>query len=75
MKLIVISNPENIPNETERVSALFENGLEIFHVHKPNSSDLEIQNYIQQFLRIELSISYILEASMTSLFRRLVFIL
>lgn len=47
MKLIVISPPENIQNETEIVNALFEAGLEIFHVHKPSFSDEEIENYIR----------------------------
>ena len=49
MRLIVISPTKNISNEIEIVNSLFENGLEIFHIHKPNFSQQEIQNYIQQF--------------------------
>jgi thiamine-phosphate pyrophosphorylase len=49
MKLIVISPSENIPNELEIISSLFENGLEIFHVYKPNFSGKEIENYIKGF--------------------------
>ncbi len=49
MKLIVISHQIKIPYETESVMSLFENGLEIFHVHKPNFSETGIQNYLKQF--------------------------
>ena len=49
MRLIVISPAKDISNEIEIVNSLFENGLEIFHIHKPNFSAEEIQNYIQQF--------------------------
>lgn len=59
MKLIVLSPPENFPNEKEIIISLFENGLEIFHLHKPNFSKEEIRpgesvlwrikNFIQQF--------------------------
>ena len=49
MKLIVISHPTVFPNEHRVIESLFENGLEIFHIHKPNFSEQEIQNYIQQF--------------------------
>ena len=49
MKLIVISHPTFFPNEHRVIESLFENGLEIFHIHKPNFSEQEIQNYIQQF--------------------------
>jgi thiamine-phosphate pyrophosphorylase len=48
MKLIVISSPENSSDEIEIVSALFENGLEIFHIHKPNFSKEETKNFIHQ---------------------------
>ena len=49
MKLIVISHPSIFPNEHLVITSLFENNLEIFHIHKPNFSKQEIQNYIQQF--------------------------
>lgn len=65
MKLIVISHPTNFPNEKEIIISLFENGLEIFHLHKPNfsvrqngrtpsfSGEEEIKNFIQQFPKKE----------------------
>ena len=48
MKLIVISPPENVSNEKETIIYLFENGLEVFHVYKPNFSKEEIKKYVQQ---------------------------
>ena len=38
MKLIVISNPTVFPDEPQLINALFEEGLEIFHVRKPGLS-------------------------------------
>ncbi|MBI3501777.1 MAG: thiamine phosphate synthase [Bacteroidetes bacterium] len=49
MKLIVISSPENIPNEIGIINSLFENGLEIFHIHKHDFSEEEIKNYFGRF--------------------------
>ena len=49
MKLIVISSPVSVPNEIGIIESLFENGLEIFQIHKSNFSEEETQNYIQQF--------------------------
>lgn len=49
MKLIVISSPLPVKDEIEIIASLFENGLDIFHVHKPSFTEKEIQNYIQQF--------------------------
>lgn len=49
MKLIAISPAENTPNETGEIIALFEKGLEIFHVHKPGLSSGELQNYTRRF--------------------------
>lgn len=56
MKLIVISSPVPVPNEHQIINSLLEEGLlagqaglEIFHVHKPNFSQEEIQNYLQHF--------------------------
>ena len=48
MKLIVISSPTPVPNEHEIINSLFEEGLEIFHVHKPDFSKQEIKDFIQQ---------------------------
>ena len=48
MNLIVISDPSTIPNEHEIINSLFEEGLEIFHIHKPSFSKEETDNFIQQ---------------------------
>jgi len=48
MKLIVLSPPNSVPNEHEIITSLFENGLEIFQVHKPELSEAEIQKYIEK---------------------------
>lgn len=47
MKIVVISSSQNIPRETELITSLFENGLEIFHVHKPGFSEEELNIYLQ----------------------------
>jgi hypothetical protein len=48
MKLIVISSPAPVPNEHEIINSLFEEGLEIFHIHKPSFSKEETEKFIQQ---------------------------
>ena len=48
MKLIVISCPTSVLNEHSIIASLFEEGLEIFHVHKPTFSKEEINIFIQQ---------------------------
>ncbi len=48
MKLIVISNPTEVPNEINLVNKLFENWLEIFHIHKPSYSKEETETFIQK---------------------------
>jgi thiamine-phosphate pyrophosphorylase len=48
MKLIVISNPININNEHKILCSLFENGLQYFHLRKPNFSLNEMEEYIEQ---------------------------
>lgn len=48
MKLIVISSPAPVPNEHTFINSLFEEGLKIFHIHKPNFSKQEIKNFIQK---------------------------
>jgi len=46
MLLIIISPPENIPNEQKIVVALFYAGLPIFHLRKPTFSADEMEKYI-----------------------------
>jgi thiamine-phosphate pyrophosphorylase len=48
MKLIVISPASAVPNEHEIITSLFEEGLEIFHIHKPDFSKEEIKHFVQQ---------------------------
>jgi thiamine-phosphate pyrophosphorylase len=48
MRLIVISSAISVPNEHEIITSLFENGLEIFHIHKPSFSKEEIKTFVQQ---------------------------
>lgn len=56
MKLIIISSPHSeatlakagIHNEHEMITSMFEQGLEMFHVHKPAFSKSEIGKFIQK---------------------------
>jgi len=48
MKLIVISSPAPVPNEHSIINSLFEEGLEIFHIHKPTFSKEETEKFIRQ---------------------------
>lgn len=56
MKLIVISSPHSeailakagIHNEHGIITSMFEQGLEMFHVHKPTFSKGEIEKFIQK---------------------------
>ncbi len=47
MKPIVITHPLQLKNEFEAISALFENGLEILHVRKPDFTKQELQEWIK----------------------------
>lgn len=46
--MIVISNPTAIANEIEIIHSLFEKGLELFHVRKPNLSEIEMAQFLHQ---------------------------
>lgn len=48
MKLILISYPKNLKNETDLVTALFKEGLEYFHLRKPGFSKRRIEIYISK---------------------------
>ncbi|TAL61669.1 MAG: thiamine phosphate synthase [Bacteroidetes bacterium] len=48
MKLIVVSSPTPVPNERATINSLFEEGVEVFQIHKPDFSKEEIKNFIQQ---------------------------
>jgi thiamine-phosphate pyrophosphorylase len=47
MKLIVISPSGNVEEETRKVTALFEHGLETFHLRKPNMRTGEMRHYLE----------------------------
>ena len=44
--MIIISNPTEIVNEHQIIQALFEEGLELFHIRKPDASEEELRCYI-----------------------------
>ena len=48
MKLIVISSPTPFPNEHQVIESLFENGLDIFDVHKPGYSKEHIEDFLKK---------------------------
>jgi thiamine-phosphate pyrophosphorylase len=44
--MIAITNPIPIPNEIDTIHSLFENGLELLHIRKPEFTELEMKNFI-----------------------------
>jgi thiamine-phosphate pyrophosphorylase len=48
VKLIVISNPVNLPDEVAQVHKMFELGLRYFHVRKPSFTTEEMTTYLLQ---------------------------
>ena len=46
MTLIIISPEQTVPNEIETINALFDEGLKIFHLRKPNFSETEYRGYL-----------------------------
>ncbi len=47
MKLFVISNPKNFPQEAQLINQLFEAGMNCFHLRKPGKNAAEINDLIQ----------------------------
>jgi thiamine-phosphate pyrophosphorylase len=47
MNIIVISSPQQELNESNLINALFEHGLEIFHLRKPTYSSYETEALVQ----------------------------
>jgi thiamine-phosphate pyrophosphorylase len=47
-KLAILSNPKKFENEQEIIKRLFECGLKIFHLRKPDLSTREMKQYIQE---------------------------
>ena len=44
--MIIISNPTAVANEINTIHTLFENGMELFHVRKPEFSEEEIKAFV-----------------------------
>ena len=44
--MIVISNPTLIKNEISTINLLFENGMELFHIRKPDFSVAEMKAFL-----------------------------
>jgi thiamine-phosphate pyrophosphorylase len=47
MQLLVVSHPRMIANEAEVINALFDEGLELFHLRKPTASENELTELLQ----------------------------
>jgi len=45
--LIVISSPHRVENELEKVRYLLDNGLQKFHIRKPDWNETELEDYIR----------------------------
>ena len=50
--MIVITNPSAIPNEISTIDSLFEEGLSLLHIRKPDLSEFEMAQYVHQ-MRLE----------------------
>jgi thiamine-phosphate pyrophosphorylase len=48
MKLIIITTEHFFEGETAALNALFEHGMEILHLRKPDSTETELKNFIEQ---------------------------
>lgn len=48
MEKIVITHPDSIPYELHQIHQLFADGLEVMHIRKPNFSEQEYFDFIQQ---------------------------
>ncbi|MCF2487904.1 thiamine phosphate synthase [Dyadobacter sp. CY347] len=48
MELIIISHPEFIPNESERINALFRNGLQRLHLRKPGCNVADLNGLLEE---------------------------
>lgn len=46
--MIVITNPITIANEIKTIHSLFENGLELLHIRKPDYSEEEIKAFLSE---------------------------
>ena len=46
--MIVITNPLPVPNEIDTIHSLFENGLELLHIRKPDFSETEMNVFLSE---------------------------
>ena len=46
--MIVISNPTTVTNEVNTIHSLFENGLELLHIRKPDYSEKEMKAFLSE---------------------------
>jgi len=46
--IVIISNPEQIPQEHQIINELFDEGLELFHLRKPNYSKTILVNLLKK---------------------------
>lgn len=46
--MIVLTNPISIINEIETIHALFEEGLELLHIRKPDFSAVQMQSFLSE---------------------------
>jgi thiamine-phosphate pyrophosphorylase len=46
--MIVISNPISVINEINTIHSLFEEGMMLFHIRKPNFGDLEMKHFLSE---------------------------
>jgi thiamine-phosphate pyrophosphorylase len=46
--MIVITNPIPIPNEIDTIHSLFEYGLELLHIRKPDFSVVEMESFLSE---------------------------
>ena len=47
MKYIVITSPDNIDNEAEKITALFEHGIDYVHIRKPDADHGQLHQLIE----------------------------
>lgn len=48
MKIIVVSNPKAVENEANIINALFDEGLELLHLRKPDYTENELMELIEK---------------------------
>lgn len=46
--MILITNPQQVSNETEIINALFEEGLEVLHLRKPGFDQVQMRGFISK---------------------------